>query len=331
MIMFEQGVGMTVSGEGRLTAVGSSESPITLSGAEEQRGFWKGLYYVDTRSSDNQLDYVTIEYAGSDQWTGGGNSRGGVYVRGDGVALTIANSTFQENAQAGLVADGNGSDLSISSSTFTANEVPIWMAANVVGGLAADVSVSGNDDDYVEVAVGDRGVSSNQTWQALDAPYRARNTVSVSGDLVIAPGTTFEFSQDVGLSVNGGTLSADATGGDPIKFIAADGETLKGFWKGIYFVNSLSSTNTIANAEIRYGGSSGWTGGSQSVANIYVRGGGSGAQVALDTVTVTDSASWGISVDGSVSPCENVTLENNGEGSTGGNFRVDDDGTYACN
>lgn len=332
-IMFEQGVGIQVIDEGRLTAVGSSENPITLTGVEEQRGFWKGIRYRDTRSSDNTLDYVVLEYAGSDQWHGGDISRGGIFAEGNGVALSVSNSTFRENAQAGIVADGRETDLSVSSSTFESNEMPLWLHANLVGGLAADNAASGNDEDYVQVGTGGSEVSSNQTWQTLDVPYRIRNTPNVTADLVLSPGMTLEFNQDVGLDISGGTLVADGSSGDVIKFIAADGETLQGFWKGIQFRDSFSSTNKIANAEIRYGGSSGWHGGDASVANLFVRGGGSKAQVALDTVTISHSGSWGISVEGegSISPCSGVTLEDNGDGSTGGDTSIHEDATYDCN
>lgn len=332
---FEQDVGIDISDEGRLSAVGTEASPITFTGAEEERGFWKGLYYHDTRSSQNVLEHVAITHAGSDGWTGGAQSRGCIYIAGDGVALKIASADFQECAQAAIVAEASGVDFSLEGSSFTANELPLWIHANLAGSLAADNTMSGNDDDYILLGVNGASteVSANQTWNTFDVPYRADRTVLVSGELTLSPGLIFEFDQDTGVQVNGGNLIADASSGDRIQFIPADGETLSGFWKGIHFIDSFSSSNTIANADILYGGSSGWTGGEQSIAGLYISGGSNKAQVSLDDVRIAGSGRWGVSIDeeGAISPCAAVTLEDNGSGSEGGDLRVEEGGTFACN
>lgn len=329
-IVFAQDAGLEISGNGRFTAKGTAENRIILTGAEKTRGYWAGLYFYQSKSSANALDHVVIEYAGSTKWHGG-DSKGGVYVRGDGVALSITNSVFRENAFAGVYADNGGAELSVASSAFEKNAVPLWIAANLAGNLADDNTFSDNDASYVHASVGGTGsggldVKTSQTWVALSVPYRVHGTIVVSSDLKLLPGVTIEFEQDAGLFINNGTLSADGTGGDRIKFIAADGEKVRGFWAGIAFEKSLSSKNKIANADIHYAGGKKWHGGT-SKAGIFLRGGTDrDSQLRLSDVDIAGSGSYGLLIEAgsTVDPCDDVTFDNN----------VDDDisgaGTTTC-
>lgn len=321
-IEFEQGkVGFDIGDNGRLSAKGSAEKMITLTGVEKKRGYWKGLYFHDTRSSDNELDYVVVEYAGSDKWHGG-DSKGGIYVRDAGVALSVSNSVFRENAWAGIFADNGGAELSVSSSSFEKNEKPLWLASNLVGNLADDNTFSENDGSYVLATTGGGfKVEDDQTWVALSVPYRVRDTIEVTKDLKLSPGVNMEFEQGAGLFIKGGTLSADGSGGERITFGPADGETLRGYWRGISFIASLSSKNVIANADILYGGGGKkWHGGT-SQANLFVQGGGSdNSSVSLSDVKIGESGSYGILVESgsSIDPCDDVTFDNNKDGPVGG-------------
>lgn len=331
--VFEQDTGIDVREDGRLTVNGDPDKPILMTGLETERGFWKGLYFAQSLSGENLLENVIVEYAGSSQWHGGGVSRGGVYARGDGVALRIVESTFRENGQAGLVADGGGADISISASEFTANEMPVWVHANLIGRISADTSVAGNDKDYILVGRGSTtDVVVPQTWNTLDAPYRFDRTVKVEAALVLSPGMTLEFAQDVGFQVDEGSLVADASSGDPIRFVAAGEEPIKGFWKGVSFHRSLNTTNKLANVDITYGASSGWHGGSSSIANLHLRGGDHKSQVAIDDVRLIGSERWGHSVESEaiVSPCEGLKLQDNGIGDEGGHLNVDEDAIFNC-
>ncbi len=56
---------MSISG--RLSAIGTPSQPITLTGVTKSPGAWRGLYLNGNgRTAVAQLDYVTIEYGGSD-------------------------------------------------------------------------------------------------------------------------------------------------------------------------------------------------------------------------------------------------------------------------
>ena len=313
---FEQDDGLDVGDSGELNAVGGADNPIVFTGVEEQRGGWAGLYFHKTRSDANVLEHATVEYGGGDQWTGG-LSEAGLFVRGSGVKLAIRNVTFRENKVTGLLAPDGGSDISVESSSFESNEHPAWVAANHVGSFGANNTFSDNDESDVRVGTGGANthVEDDQTWAALPVPFRVHVDVTVGAELTVAPGTTVTFEQDTGMLVREGKLIADASEGDRITFTAAEGETLRGYWNGIFLSKSYSSDNIISNADVMYGGGSEWVAGENfGPANIALdHTDQHKARLALDDVKIAGGGSVGLRIGGksTVTPCSNVTFENN--------------------
>ena len=306
-IEFTQDIGIDVQDEGRLNAVGEEGKEITFTGVENTRGYWAGLYFYQSRSADNKLDHAVVEYAGGAAWTGADDSRGGVYMRDEGVSLAISNSTFRENGFQGVHSDADDAELTISGTTFVQNERAIALTANNAKGLADDLVFENNDKDYVQVMGGT--VSTDQTWAALAAPYRFSEIVYVTKELTLTAGTIFEMDQDTGLEIStDGVLKADASGGDPIEFIPADGETVSGFHRGVHIDSKKS--NVLSNAKIISAGSEGWHGGSSSIAGLFISGEGN---VALSDIEISKSGSHGLSVDGegTVTTCGNMTFNEN--------------------
>lgn len=299
---FLQDVGLNVTNEGRLSAIGTEDAPIHLRGTEASRGFWKGLNFYDTQASSNVLDHVILEGAGSAKWHGG-DSRGGIFVQGAGVTLTVKNSTFRNNAVAAIYADHGAATLTIESSHFEDNDLPLWLAPNLVGVLTEDNTFEG--ESYIKLLGGT--ITDTHTWAALSIPYRAFGQIVVEGELTISPGTTVEFAQDVGMNVDTGVLVADASGNDEITFTSAD-EAISGYWRGIAFTASRSTRNKIANASVLYAGSSKWHGGDRSRAAIFLQ---DLSALALEDVTIDSSGSYGISADDgtTINPCD-VTITN---------------------
>ncbi|MCK5922774.1 MAG: hypothetical protein KAG66_17660, partial [Methylococcales bacterium] len=61
-LVFEAGTNLEVNGGASLTAVGTAEQPIIFSAADPTPGFWKGIRFDRSNSTNNKLDYVTVEY-----------------------------------------------------------------------------------------------------------------------------------------------------------------------------------------------------------------------------------------------------------------------------
>ena len=94
-LQFSSGTGMTVLSAGSLSALGSAASPITFTGEVAVPGHWNGLYFSVSDSPANQLDYVTIEYAGGYKFFGWDTARTNLVLSESQAAIT--NSTFRHS------------------------------------------------------------------------------------------------------------------------------------------------------------------------------------------------------------------------------------------
>jgi hypothetical protein len=63
-LIFNSNSGLLVRSAGSLAAVGNLEAPILFTGLEKTPGYWDGIQFYSSNSTNNLLDYVTVEYAG---------------------------------------------------------------------------------------------------------------------------------------------------------------------------------------------------------------------------------------------------------------------------
>jgi hypothetical protein len=117
-VQFLEDASLNVRDEGSLTAVGTDSDPITFRSitGEDTAGFWKGIS-IETDSTDNQFDYVTIQYAGSDTWYGGDNATGAVRLSNG--SLSITNSEIADITGWGIDVGNNSTLSACTNVTFT--------------------------------------------------------------------------------------------------------------------------------------------------------------------------------------------------------------------
>jgi hypothetical protein len=63
-LIFNSSSELLVKSAGSLTAAGSLEAPILFTGQEKTPGYWGGIQFYSSNSTNNLLDHVTVEYAG---------------------------------------------------------------------------------------------------------------------------------------------------------------------------------------------------------------------------------------------------------------------------
>ncbi|MBA2661551.1 MAG: hypothetical protein H0U74_04605 [Bradymonadaceae bacterium] len=315
-LTFAQDAGIAVRDDGRLRAVGTAEKPVVFTGLESRRGFWRGLQFLDTRSDDNRLEHAVIEFAGSSKWHGGEQSQAGLFVYGNGVQLTLRNTTLRANLVAAVTIDGPQADLVLDNNRYEDNVLPLRIAPNHVGSLTSAQTFEGNDGQFVLVDGFSlsRKVERAQTWHALAVPYQFAHVAVIEQPVTIEPGTVLEFRQNTGLQIEAtGRLIANADGADKIVFKGA--EDINGFWRGLYFYKSFSSENVLANTTVQHAGAAKWHGGEQSQANIFLRGGSDKAMLTVRNTEVTGSGKYGISVENEavLSDCQGLEVSANNE------------------
>jgi len=162
--------------------------------------------------------------------------------------------------------------------------------------------------------------------------YEVTGLVEVTdgATLTIEPGVTLEFGEEVQMTVSNGSLVAVGTADEPITFTGM--ESTRGYWGGLRFSNSSSTSNALHYVTIEYGGGY-WD------ANLVVTSGATSAcKVAVSDCTLRESGMYGFLIEGydtTVSTFANNTITGNamGAGKIDAEFvgDLDDSSTYTGN
>lgn len=308
-IKFASGKVMSIRNDGRLSAVGTAENPIMLTGSEATRGYWGGLRIFESNSADNRLEFVTIEY-------GGGYWEANLYVAGSSSApgrVAVANCTLRESGKFGFKFDTDSVVSPFTENTITLNESGAGSAAAPsVNFLDSASTYAGNVKDIVQVT--GSSVDTDTTFPSVDAAYVMTSSLGVHAKLTLQAGTRLQFDSGEDMSVySDGSLSAVGTSAKPI--VLTGGEAVRGYWGGLHFTESNSAFNRLENVVIEYGGGY-WN------ANLYVTGSSNlPTRIAIKNCTFRQSKDCGFQLDFN----SNVT-EFSGNRSTGnqvGAARVD--------
>ena len=247
---FQGGGGIRIYSEGELSAVGTPEEPICLTGLEKTRGSWRGIEFRNTPSEQNQLEHVVIEHAG------------GIVLEGEDAYVQISNSRLRNHDDSAIRAiDSSESTLTVETSIFEENEAPLRIEPEVAQGLSEDLIFENNDDQHVILQSDFRAYIDRDTkWKALDVPYYIRTRLTVRGEstLEIAPGSTLLFPKHGGLNVvSDSTLLAVGTDEASIHFRGREQE--RGHWRGLRFKDTASENNRLEYVIVEHGGSESWT------------------------------------------------------------------------
>lgn len=285
-IQFKQDAGFVVNGNngGSLSAIGTADDSIVMTGTQQVRGFWYGIYFYKSLNTDNKMDYCTIEYAGADD-----NQQANIRIGGSESMVAISNTTIRESAGYGIyIEDGASEVTSFANNTVTANVKPAYAEQHAMGMFEASSTYTGNDEDHIDVYTEiNYPPANNLTVEAVDVPYRIQGSgLGLSTDMNIAPGATLEFTQNTRLIVyEEGSLSANGEEGLPITFTGV--QKIRGYWMGIWY-RSIDANNSLNYTVVEYAGGT-------DTYNSNVRIGGSGnGKVSISNSTLRESSGYAI-------------------------------------
>ncbi|MGI5864172.1 MAG: hypothetical protein ACOX6T_19250 [Myxococcales bacterium] len=288
-VIFSEDVALRFTGEQVLVATGTADEPILLTGAQPQRGFWKGISFDGTLSTESRLDYVTVEYAGS---TKSDSNAAAIKLTADsrGARASLTHTTLKDSQGWGLWLDGSAVVPEFASNVLTRNTLgPASVDAQVADVLDADSSYTGNDRDEVHVRA--YQISRSATWQNLGVPYVMESSLAVDGaDWTIAPGVTLVMAEGTGITVRSddSALLAAGTSSAPIVFTGQKEE--RGSWKGIHFDGSNNTRNALAHVTVKWAGD---TTSDQDAAAVKLIADSHGVQVKISQTTLEESEGWG--------------------------------------
>jgi hypothetical protein len=291
-IIFSKDVGLEFQESETLHAVGTAAEPILLTGAEKQRGYWRGLIFDETNSGENELAYVTVEYGGSTTATNDPDA-GAIKLTSDStpVKLSLTHSTLRESGAWGLWAPASA-QLTFSANTLTKNSRgPASLDSDIIGQIDGATTYKGNDDDHILVRA--NRITKAAKWPAIDVHYYVLGEIHVDAEWTVAAPATFDMAEKSRISVSGDTaaLIAEGTQDKPIKF--AGEKNVRGFWSGLVFINAGNAKNSLAYVTVEYGGSN-WEGDDDG--DVTLAGTGSPVSVKLSHCTLQQSAHYGLSL-----------------------------------
>ena len=304
-LAFESGTGLKVCGDGSaLVAQGTSSDGILMTGTTEQSGSWNGVG-LNSSNANNELSYVTIEYAGGGELFTFTNGAAGLQLKG-GTVISVANSIIRDTDNYGLSAQG-GVDLSgFSDNTFENN------GSTSMNVYAADMGALDAGTSYGSpVRINDGSISGETlTISAIGVPYRLSGVRSIDdgSDVTVEAGTTFEFESGAGLKIDGSATAFRAQGAQADSVRLTGTSEQKGFWDGIG-VTSDNVENEMSYVVVEYaGGEELYT--FSTAGNIQVNGG----QLELTNSLIQDSGSYGLTNDGGSVSESNNTYRRNEDG-----------------
>lgn len=237
---------LLISGNGSINAIGTSDDPIVMRGAQDVSGFWKGIE-IHSSNTTNRLEHVTIANTGSSELSG---ELAAILVDGlyDG-KIALSNVTITDGDGYGVYVESGGTLEAFSANSFSAlGEAPAHIHATQVHILDGTSTYANSTNNYVEVGGGT--VEDDVTWAALPegVAYRADGNLTFDGGLVVQAGTTIEFESAVRLLISGsGSITADGSTGGTITFAGA--QAVKGYWLGIE-IHSSNATNILDEVQI---------------------------------------------------------------------------------
>lgn len=293
VIAFEQNAGMTFTQESSFKMEGTAAKPILLTGTEQTKGFWRGLY-TESPNTDNIMSYVTVDYAGGKE-IGHGIQAALTIFRG-GSHLTLDHCSFLNSKNTGMNVSVNfGEDeqsVFFTNCIFTNNDIPVVTRASNLRMFNATNSFSGNVRDYVYLEKG--SLFGDATWAKLDVPYlmESSNTngfQAVRSLLTIEPGTEIIMTARSRISIGSeSSLVMLGTANEPI--IIRGEQDVAGFWDNI-FIASKSPLNEIGHVNIKNAGK---TTGNPNGAILL----GYSKFLNIHDVIFSDCFEYGISLDG---------------------------------
>ena len=109
-------VPVLVLGNGAISALGTIDNPVNISGLEPRQGFWNGIQYVSAINTDNRFEHVTIAHGGGDP-----ARAGNIIVDGLDTNITMQNCALNDSAGYGIVYDSSSFQVELSDISFRGN------------------------------------------------------------------------------------------------------------------------------------------------------------------------------------------------------------------
>ncbi len=265
---------ITVTSNGLLKAVGTSNNKIKLTSANIAGNIkWGGLI-IESSNIQNELNHVEISYGGNSRlfFVNSANQFGNIGITSSG-KLQIRNSLISNSAGQGIYVTSNGLE-AFENNTFENNvDYAISIPFNQVGKIDGNSNIQNNgSENYVRIFGSTMTTNQEMVELLNDQSYLVTGNIALEGELDIFEGVKMEFDQDVLFQVaSTGLLRANGTSSN--KVVLTSSNIAGGlYWRGIELI-SANNQNELNHVEVSYGGESRvfFEGSANRFANLGIR------------------------------------------------------------
>jgi hypothetical protein len=237
-------------------ADGTSTAPITFTTAATTpvAGTWRGVVFYEEAQTNSKMNYCIVEYAGN-------TSTYGAVDMNNTASIIFTNNIIRHSGSFGVNTDWDAGFEAFNNNTISncvnhvivisTKHLPDLGSPNVLtAATGKGISVSG-DFQYTDAVV----------WRKQTADYYfSGGATMVDGIVTIEAGARFKFVNDTyfWFGYYGSTkLTAIGTATDKITFTSSSLSPAAGTWKGLYFDDSYTQTNSEINyCQFQYSGMS---------------------------------------------------------------------------
>ncbi len=309
-IMFKDGAGIQVNGEGYLTAIGTNGNLILFTSESGKRSAWKGITVLG-KSARNVISYCKIEHGGAANSFGSGN-----IIVGSGT-----NTGEVEISQSEITASGtDGVVISEGSRVngFTGNKIhtnsahPVSMHITDAVNMADGNQMVNNGKEFIKVT-GDGAATITKAiiLKKLNESFLVSGTIVAGNKFSIAAGSRVYIDNGSEIIIDGttgmGAFSAVGTAANPISIAAIYNGT--GMWNTIRFRSSASTENKIEYCTISGGGASNGSS-AEGMISVVTEDDGS-SNITIRNSTIINSAAIGIYIQGAHSEYNSDIISGN--------------------
>lgn len=266
-IAFESEGGLYVSGNGALSAIGTSTSPITFT-TYNTVSSWAGLNFYSNNTS-NELTYCVVERAGNDnQYT---LERifepAAVNVNG---RLRMTRTTVRNSKKHGLGTSAYGIAVTLSLPGFQQNTFegnlgyPIVLEKDILNNMEIGTcTFTGNTNQMVKLINSSSRLeeaalepTSAHTWQDAGIPYYMPEGIYLQdgANLTLEQGVHIKFASGTYIEISGDDSGnfLKATGTSSNQVVLEGNQTGQGTWDGLVYRSNNANNSltyvTISNA-----------------------------------------------------------------------------------
>lgn len=255
IIELAEEVSVQISSDGRLNAIGEEDNRIVFTGVQKEKGYWGEIFFLNSVSNQNRMEYVTFEYGGGGT-TSSGEAHALVFLESQyssgGSTASFVNCIFKESEGFGLgtAISANTDLIDFSGNEFINNtKEAITTSLRIARKIDATTSFTNNGLDGMYL----RGNTLSEPAEIIGVDYILADNVTLSSRLKINEGAHFTVKEAVNVTIQtDGVLEAIGSETNPIVF---EGEqNIAGYWGGIWFTNARSVDNRLSHVHVSDGG-----------------------------------------------------------------------------